>query len=101
MGEVAATDAAAGTITSDRNLQSGARTDGGHHEGRWLFTEDRSRGWRIATVDRTTLTLQEPPEELEAAFPDADGDGRRLYWIVDAGPGDVCRIPAVTWYERE
>ncbi len=101
MGAVAEPDAAAGTITSDRNLQSHPVTDGGHHEGRWLFTEDRSRGWRISAVKKRTLTLQEPPADLDAAFPDADGDGRRLYWIVDAAPGDTCRIPSVTWYERE
>ena len=99
MGEVAAVEGA--TVTSDRNLKRHPVVDGGHHEGRWLFTEDRERGWRIETLTNREFTLQDAPEDLDGAFTDADGDGRRVYWISDVGPGDLCRIPSVTWYERE
>ncbi|MGD9494675.1 MAG: heparinase II/III family protein [Armatimonadota bacterium] len=100
MGAVAESDSAAGTITSDRDLVGYGRIDGGRHTGRWLYTEDRSAGYRIASIAGRVFTLQGAGAGLDAAFDDADGDGRRLYWIVDVGPGDFCRVPSVTWWER-
>jgi len=100
MGAVTETDAAAGTLTGDRNTRGYGRIDGGHHEGRWLYTEDRSTSYRIASVDRALFGLQGTDDDLGAVFADTDGDGRRLYWIVDVGPGDICRVPSVTWWER-
>jgi hypothetical protein len=100
MGAVAATDAEAGTVTSDRDLAGYGRVDGGRHAGRWLYNEDKSRGFRIASVAGTLLTLEGAGEDLDAVFTDVDGDGRRLYWISDIGPGDTCRIPTATHYER-
>ncbi len=100
MGAVTDTDAQAGTVTADRNARGYGRIDGGHHEGRRLYPEDRSAGWCIAAVDGALYTLDGAPEDLDTHFTDADGDGRRLFWIVDVGPGDTCRIPSVTWWER-
>ena len=100
MGAVAETDAAAGSVTSDRDLVGYGRIDGGRHTGRWLYAEDRSEGRRIDAIAGRAFTLQDPPGDLDALFTDTDGDGRRLYWIVDVGPGDTCIIPSVTWWER-
>lgn len=96
MGAVEATDAAAGTVTPDRDLTSFGR----RHAGRWLYTEDRAQGWRIAAADRRLFTLEGAANDLDARFTDADGDGRRLYWIADAGPGDMLVMPRVVHWER-
>lgn len=96
MGVVESIDAAAGTVTPDRDLTSFGR----RHDGRWLYTEDRAHGWRIAQADRRRFTLEEAPADLDALFTDADGDGRRLYWIGDAGPGDVLVMPRATHWQR-
>ena len=87
-------------MTSDRELAGYGRVDGGRHAGRWIYNEDKSRGFRIASCNGTEFELEAPDEDLEAAFGDADGDGRRLYWISDIGPGDTFRIPATTYVER-
>ncbi len=100
MGAVTETDAEATTVTADRNPGRYRRDDGVHHAGRWLYTEERGAGWRIASVDGALFTLDGPPADLDARFTDADGDGRRLYWISDVGPGDTCTIPSVTWVAR-
>ena len=100
MGEVAETDQAAKTVTSDRKLTGYGRVDGGRHAGRWLFNEDKSRGFRIAAIKGTRFELDGVEGDLEAIFADTDGDGRRVYWISDIGPGDTFRIPATTYAER-
>lgn len=89
-----------GVVMADRDLLGYGRIDAGRHAGRWLYTEDRSQGFRVAEVTRREFTLEGAPDDLEAVFTDADGDGRRLYWIVDAGPGDRLRMPGVLWVER-
>ncbi len=76
------------------------RVDGRRHEGRWLYNEDRSRGFCIARCSGDTFALEGVEGDLDAIFADADGDGRRLYWISDIGPGDTYRIPALTYVER-
>ncbi|MCD6362201.1 MAG: hypothetical protein J7M38_15185, partial [Armatimonadetes bacterium] len=100
MGAVAATDGAAGIVTSDRDLADYGRIDRGHHAGRWLYNESRTEGRRIASVNGRVFTLDDAPADLDTFFTDDDGDGRRLYWISDVRPGDVCRIPAAAWFQR-
>ena len=101
MGEVAATDRAAGSVTSDRNLAGYGRTDGGRHAGRWLYNESRTEGFRIASVSGKTIQVEGLDGDPDAVFSDADGDGRRQYWISDIGPGDTFRIPTTTSYARQ
>lgn len=96
MGPVEATNDEAGTIT----LGKVGRVDGGQHQGRWLYNEDRSVGLRITKVAGSTFTIEGAQQPLDAIFTDPDGDGRRQYWISDIGPGDEWRIPTVTWIER-
>ena len=100
MGAVAATDREAGTVTSDRDPSGYGRIDGGRHEGRWLYNEDKSRGFRVASIDGRNFRLEEIDGDPEEIFSDADGDGRRLYWISDIGPGDTYRIPTATYHKR-
>lgn len=96
MGNVTATDDAAGTLTLDKL----GRVDGGQHQGRWLYNEDRSTGLRIIAVSGNTFTVKGAQQPLDAIFTDANGDGRRQFWISDVGPGDEWRISTVTWVER-
>jgi hypothetical protein len=91
MGAVAATDNERATVTSDRNLAGYGRVDGGMHAGRWLYNEDRSKGFRIAAVAGRGFSLEGVKGDL---------DGRRLYWISEIGPGDTYRIPTATSYTR-
>ena len=98
MGAVASIDGAG--VTSDRPLAGYGRNDNGRHEGRWLYNEDRTRGFRIASVRVNTFELETAEEDLNTVFTDADGDGRALYWISDVGPGDDYIIKAVTSVER-
>jgi len=100
MGAVAETDQDAKTLTSDRKLTGYGRVDGGMHTGRWLYNEDKSQGFRIASITGKTFTLEQVDGNLDEVFTDADGDGRRLYWISDIGPGDTYRIPTSTYYSR-
>ena len=99
MGAVDETDG--DKLTSDRPLAGYGRTDGGKHEGRWLYNEDRSRGFRILSITGQTLTLDTGGANLAEVYTDADGDGRKLYWISDIGPGDTYRMPRTTHYTRE
>jgi hypothetical protein len=100
MGEVAKADNDAKTIASDRSLTGYGRVDGGKHEGRWLYNEDKSKGFRIASIEGQTFQLDGVDGDLDRVFTDANGDGRRVYWISDIGPGDTYRLPATTYYAR-
>lgn len=100
MGAVTATNPEAKTVTSDRDLTGYGRVDGGMHVGCWLYNEDKSKGFRIASIAGHDFTLEGVEGDLEEVFADADGDGRRLYWVSDIGPGDTCRIPTATCYAR-
>ncbi|MDH7569164.1 MAG: hypothetical protein QHJ73_06215, partial [Armatimonadota bacterium] len=101
MGHVEALDSAAGTVRSHEALAGYGRVDGGRHAGRWLYNEERSRGFRIKGVEKDTFLLESGGAALESVFTDADGDGRRRYWISDVGPGDRARIPSAVWVSRE
>jgi len=100
MGAVAGIDETAKTVTSDRRLTGYGRTDGGRHVGRWLYNEDQSQGFRIASISGSKVELEGVDGDLGAIFRDVDGDSRRLYWISDIGPGDTFRIPTTTYYAR-
>lgn len=97
MGYVEAIDNTADTLT----LAKLDRVDGKRHQGRWLYNEDRSIGLRISNCTGSTFTVENAPQNLDAAFSDIDGDGRRLFWISDIGPGDNCHVPTITSVERE
>ncbi len=97
MGAVVATDDEAGAVTSDR---APGRISGGTHAGRWLYNEDKSQGFRIERLAGKQYVLQGVEGSLEEVFTDADGDGRRLFWISNVGPGDAYRIPTSTYYAR-
>lgn len=99
MGAVAAIDG--NNLTSDRPLAGYGRTDGGKHEGRWLYNEDHSRGFRILSIKDQVLTLDTDGAKLDDVYTDTDGDGRKLYWISDVGPGDTYRMPRTTHYVRK
>ncbi len=100
MGRVIATDQAAGTVATDTQLTGYGRVDGGKHAGRWLYNEDKSRGFRIADFSGGKFKLEGVQGDLEAIFRDYDGDGRRQFWISDIGPGDTFRIPVTTYVAR-
>lgn len=97
MGEVAGSGPARGTLISRNPLTGRARTDGGRHAGRWLYNEDKTRCFRISAVTENEIQLEGMEGDLDAVFGDADGDGRRRYWISDIGPGDRYRIPQAIW----
>ncbi len=96
MGYVEATDDAAGTLT----LAKLGRVDGGQHQGRWLYNEDRSVGLRIVARAGSAFTVEGAENPLDEVFADLDGDGRRQFWVSDIGPGDTWRVPTVTYVER-
>ena len=100
MGAVTDVDAGSGIVKVDRALSGYGRIDGGRHAGRWLFDESRSTGFRIEGVEDRAFRVALDGDRLDNAFPDADGDGRRVYWISDIGPGDTFRIPTTTAYAR-
>jgi hypothetical protein len=100
VGEVAQTDQTAPKVVAAAALSGYGRIDGGRHAGRWLYNEDKSRGFRIAAVAGSEIQLEGVDGDLEAIFRDADGDSRRQYWISDIGPGDTFRIPTTTYWER-
>ncbi|MBT3374694.1 MAG: hypothetical protein HN742_39440 [Lentisphaerae bacterium] len=101
MGAVAGVDAEDGVVRADRALTGVGKIDGGRHQGRWLYNENMSEGFRIQGVEGRAFTLAAPGDELDKVFPDVDGDGRRVYWISDIGPGDTFRIPTTTAYARQ
>jgi hypothetical protein len=99
IGAVTGVDTQNGIVTSDRPFGHG-RTDSGRHQGRWLYNEDKTQGFRIAKIEGQQLHLDSSGTDLDAAFNDANGDGRRVYWISDIGPGDDYRIPTSTFFSR-
>ncbi len=96
MGPVTSIDEAASIV----RLGLLGRVDGALHQGRWLYNEDYSAGFRIESINGDAYTVAANEASLNAAFSDPDGDGRRQYWISDIGPGDTYRIPSVTWVKR-
>jgi len=76
------------------------RVDGRQHQGRWLYNEDKSVGLRIVKCSGNAFTVEGVEGDLNEIFADLDGDGRRLYWVSDIGPGDSYRIPTITYVER-
>jgi hypothetical protein len=100
MGAVAETDDEAHTVVSDRALSGYGRVDGGRHQGRWLYNETRTKGYRIKAIQGKRLQLEAVEGRLSEIFSDADGDGRSLYWISDVGPGDTYRLPTSASYAR-
>jgi len=76
------------------------RVDGRQHQGRWLYNEDKSVGLRIVKCSGNGFTVEGVEGDLNEIFTDGDGDGRKLYWVSDIGPGDSYRIPAITYVER-
>ncbi len=100
MGVVEGTDAAGGWIQADRPLVGYGRVDGGRHDGRWLYNADRTEAMRIITTEGRRFRVDTAGRDPGAVFRPDTSDGRRIYWISDVGPGDTCRIPAVTYYAR-
>ncbi|MCD6362113.1 MAG: heparinase II/III family protein [Armatimonadetes bacterium] len=100
MGEATGTDSEAATVTTDTQFTGYGRVDGGKHAGRWLLNEDRSAGYRIASFNGRVFTLDGVEGDLDAVYTDADGDGRRRFWIGDVGPGDWCRLVNVVRVRR-
>jgi hypothetical protein len=101
MGAVQEFDQAKGALVSDRAFDTYGRTEHDRQAGRWIYNEDKSRCFRLAGIEQARrLVLEGATGDLAQAFTDADGDGRRLYWISDIGPGDGWRLPSVTWLKR-
>lgn len=100
MGTVAAVDTAQSAVRSVEPLAGYGRIEHDRQVGRWLYNEDKSRGYRISAVSGNAFVLEGAPADLDQVFGDADGDGRRQYWISDFGPGDTCRLPSVTYLHR-
>jgi hypothetical protein len=101
MGKVTAVDQKAATVTTDTTLTGYGRVDGGQHQGRWLYNEDKSQGFPIASFGGGVFKLENVTGDLETIFGDKDGDGLRRFWISDIGPGDTFRLPATTYVERQ
>jgi len=100
MGKVTGVDQKAGTVTTDTTLTGYGRVDGGQHQGRWLYNEDKSQGFRIAAFSGSAFKLERVEGDLATLFGDKDGDGLARFWISDIGPGDTFRIPTTTYVER-
>ena len=100
MGRVTAVNQKAGTVSTDTTLTGYGRVDGGRHQGRWLYNEDKSQGFRIAKFDGTAFALEQVTGDLATVFSDKDGDGLKRFWVSDIGPGDTFRLPATTYVER-
>jgi hypothetical protein len=101
MGDVTSVDPETGEVVASRELTGYGRIDGGRHEGRWLFADDLKTGFRIREVRKLSFVLEGEPADIAAAFRDADGDGRNLYWISSIGPGDWVHAPATVTVGRD
>lgn len=102
MGAVAEFDQAAGVLVSDREFGAYGRTEHDRHAGRWIYNEDKSQAFRLAAIEGgKKLKLAGVTGDLATVFADKDGDGRRLYWISDVGPGDDWRLPTAVWVKRQ
>lgn len=95
MGQITEVDAEAKAIGTSTQFSGYGRVDGGKHAGRWLFNEEKTHGFRIRDLRGNRFYLEGVEGDLDALFGDADGDGRRRFWISDIGPGDTFRIPTV------
>lgn len=100
MAKATGFDSKAGTVSTDTQLDGYGRVDGGQHQGRWLYNEDKSLAFRITRYGGGKFTLEGVKGDLEAIYRDVDGDGRKQLWISDAGPGDTFRVPAITHVSR-
>jgi len=87
-------------FTADRDFATYGRTEHYRHAGRWVYNEDKSQAFQLTAIQGRKLLLEGASGDLAAIYTDADGDGRRVYWISDIGPGDTWRLPSVTWIER-
>ncbi|MBU0610283.1 MAG: heparinase II/III family protein, partial [Armatimonadetes bacterium] len=58
MGKVTEVDQKAGTVKTDTTLTGYGRVDGGQHQGRWLYNEDKSQGFRIAAFSGSVFKLE-------------------------------------------
>jgi len=102
MGAVAEFATKESTLVADREFVAYGRTEHDRHAGRWIYNEDKTRCFRLAAITGgKRLRLEGVSGDLRAIFTDADGDGRRLYWISDLGPGDTWRLPTATWIKRQ
>ncbi len=77
------------------------RVDGRQHTGRWLYNEDRSRGFRISNIKGAYFTIEANSADLKSIFTDSDRNGETRFWISDIGCGDSCRLPSIVTYKRE
>jgi hypothetical protein len=62
----------------------------GYYDDAFVTGEDLRAHYRVKRVEGEKIFLDRParPED----FPDADGDGRRMVYIYDVGPGDEATI---------
>ncbi|NPV46453.1 MAG: hypothetical protein HPY69_05825 [Armatimonadetes bacterium] len=102
MGAVQEFDPTGDVLLADRRFDTYGRTEHDRHAGRWVFNENKTRCFRLAAIEQAQrLRLEGAAGDLAEVFADADGDGRRVYWISDIGPGDTWRLPSVTWLQRQ
>jgi len=94
-------DQNAGTVATDTQLTGYGRVDGGRHQGRWLYNEDKTKGLHIESFEGGKFRLTTDGQDLASIFTDANGDGRALLWLSDIGPGDTFRLPSVTSLQRK
>jgi len=91
-----------GVLVADRRFDTYGRTEHDRHAGRWVYNEDQTQCFRLAAIEQAQrLKLEGVTGDLSQVFTDADGDGRRVYWLSDLGPGDTWRLPSVTWLRRQ
>lgn len=100
MAKATGFDQKAAAVLTDTQLDGYGRVDGGRHQGRWLYNEDRSRASRIVRYGGGRFVLEGVQGELDQVYTDVDQDGRRQLWISDLGPGDTFRVPSITHVTR-
>jgi hypothetical protein len=74
---------------------SGGAEPYGYYDGALVTGEDFKAGYRVVKTERTAtrsgnIYLDRPADEKD--FPDVNGDGRRMLYIYDFGPGEQITV---------
>lgn len=94
-------DEAAGVVEAVGPLEGYGKIQNARQQGRWLYNEDKTRGFLIESIEGTKIKLRHAAgKRLKEIYQDANGNGQNQIWIADMGPNDRFLIPTTTFAKR-